>query len=530
MNDLLWWQRALIYQVYPRSFRDANGDGVGDLTGISQKLEYLKWLGADAVWLSPIFRSPMVDHGYDISDYTDIDPAFGTLRDFDELLARAHALGLRVILDLVPNHSSDQHPWFVQARSSRDNPKRDFYLWRDAAPGGGVPNNWISNFGGPAWEWDERTGQYYYHAFHKAQPDLNWRNPDVQAAMLDVVRFWFDRGVDGFRIDVLWHLIKDADFRDNPRNPSFRPGQPPHHAVLQTYSTDRPEVFDIVKKLRSVADEYPDRLLIGEIYLPIDRLVAYYGEHGDGVHLPFNFQLVTEPWDARAIARCIEAYEAALPPGAWPNWVLGNHDQPRVASRTSAAQARVAAMLLLTLRGTLTLYYGEEIGMHDVEVPEALRHDPQSRGMPGIGMERDFYRTPMQWSVEPAAGFSATEPWLPVADDFRLNNVEVERDAPGSMLTLHRRLIELRRREPALVAGKCRIVPADGGVLAYLREHGARRLLVALNLTSKPAVLRAGYLVAHGRVVLGTDRARDGAAVERDVELAADEGLVIELD
>ncbi len=358
-----WWKSAVLYQVYPRSFQDSNGDGIGDLPGITARLPYLAELGVDALWLSPVFASPMADFGYDVSDYTGIDPLFGTMADFDALLHEAHARGLKVLLDFVPNHTSDQHPWFSESRASRNSAKRDWYIWRDGAPGGGPPNNWLSEFGGSAWAFDAKSGQYYYHAFLAAQPDLNWRNAQVRAAMHEVMRFWLGRGVDGFRVDVIWHLIKDAAFRDNPPNPDFRAGDPPHRRQLPLYSADQPEVHDLIRELRGVIDEFPERLLIGEIYLPLDRLVTYYGRELAGVHLPFNFSLLETPWNARAVSQLIDRYESLLPKGAWPNWVLGNHDRPRVASRIGQAQARVAAMLLLTLRGTPTLYYGDEIGL-----------------------------------------------------------------------------------------------------------------------------------------------------------------------
>ncbi|RYY40048.1 MAG: alpha-amylase, partial [Sphingomonadales bacterium] len=324
MSERPWWERAAIYQVYPRSFQDADGDGVGDLAGIERRLDYLVWLGVDAVWLSPIFPSPMADFGYDVADYVGIDALFGDFAAFDSLLAAAHDRGLKLLLDLVPNHSSDRHPWFVESRSSRNNPKRDWYIWRDPAPDGGPPNNWISDFGGPAWEYDEATGQYYSHAFLKEQPDLNWRNPDLRAAMLDVLRFWFDRGVDGFRIDVLWHMLKDAHFRDNPPNPDYDPGMGEMHKVRQLYSTDQPEVHEIAAEMRRIADdagaEGQDRLLIGEIYLPTERLMDYYGtEDAPEVHLPFNFQLIDIAWEAHVLADAILNYEEALPAGAWPN-------------------------------------------------------------------------------------------------------------------------------------------------------------------------------------------------------------------
>src|SRR5919198_758685 len=448
-----WWQQGVIYQIYPRSFRDSNGDGIGDLAGIISKLDYLQWLGVDAIWISPIFPSPMADFGYDISDYVNIHPLFGTLADFDRLVAAAHPHQLKVILDYVPNHASDLHPWFLESRSSRHSPKRDWYIWRDPAPDGGRPNNWVSVFGGSAWEWDAGSRQYYYHAYLKEQPDLNWRHAGVQTAMLDVLRFWLDRGVDGFRIDALRQLIKDDLFRDNPPNPAYCADQGPYHALLPLYTTDRPEVLDMIAQMRRLVDQYDARLLMGELYLPIERLVAYYGMNGAGVHLPFNFHLILVPWNARQIEALIAAYEAALPPDGWPNWVLGNHDQHRLARRIGSAQARVAAMLLLTLRGTPTLYYGDEIGMPDAVIPPRLVQDPWEKNVPGLGLGRDPERTPMQWDSSPNAGFTTGTPWLPIAADYQTVNVAVERDDPASMLTLYRRLIALRRATPALAVG-----------------------------------------------------------------------------
>ncbi|MBW3599189.1 MAG: DUF3459 domain-containing protein [Planctomycetes bacterium] len=523
-----WWQSGIIYQVYPRSFQDTSGDGVGDLRGVIRRLDYLQWLGVDAVWLSPINPSPMADFGYDISDYCAIDPLFGTMEDFDELLSQAHRRGLKVMLDFVPNHTSDQHPWFRESRSSRTNPKRDWYIWRDPAPGGGPPNNWLSNFGGGAWEWDEATDQYYLHAFLKEQPDLNWRNPEVQQAMLDVLRFWLDRGVDGFRIDVIWHIVKDEEFRDNPPNPEYEPGMPPHHQVLATYSTDRPEVHDIIGLMRSVIDDYDERMMVGEIYLPVERLVTYYGAHGTGVHLPFNFQLINLPWKARAIESAIENYEASLPPYGWPNWVLGNHDQPRIASRVGARQARVAAMMLLTLRGTPTMYYGDELGMQNVPIPPNRIHDPSEINNPGLGMGRDPERTPMQWSAEEHAGFSKREPWLPLAKNYREANVAVQRDDPQSMLTLYRRLIDLRRSQPALAIGDYHAIQGEGDILAYLRTDESSHFLVVLNLGSQECEFRSDYPIARGRIAVSTHLDRQGENVTGSVRLRPDEGVVID--
>ncbi len=525
-NSHSWWQWGIVYQVYPRSFMDSNGDGVGDLAGITSKLDYLQWLGVNAVWISPIFPSPMKDFGYDVSDYCDVHPLFGSLADFDRLLEEAHRRHLRVLLDLVPNHTSDQHPWFLESRSSRDNPKRDWYIWKDARADGGPPNNWLANFGGIGWTWDQRTQQYYYHAFLAEQPDLNWRNPQVRDAMMDALRFWLDRGVDGFRVDVIYHLIKDEQFRDNPPNPGYKPGGHPYLALIPAYSCDQPEVHDVVAEMRRTLDEYHERVLIGEIYLPIERLMLYYGSEGSGCHLPFNFQLLLKPWDARTIAATIDRYEGALPEHGWPNWVLGNHDRPRVASRVGPAQARVAAMLLLTLRGTPTVYYGEELGMQDVPVPPEMVQDPPGKT---LGFGRDPERTPMQWDAGANAGFTTATPWLPLADDYRAVNVAAQREDPASMLSLYRRLIALRQSEPALMVGRYQPVPADGDIVAYVREQGDRRFLVVLNFGSASDELKLPAPHTTGRIALSTHMDRAAEPVDGGVQLRSDEAVIIEL-
>jgi alpha-glucosidase len=419
----------------------------------------------------------------------------------------------------------------VASRSSRHNPKRDWYIWRDPAPNGGPPNNWLSIFGGSAWQFDERTGQYYYHAFLKEQPDLNWRNPDVQETMFEVMRFWLKRGVDGFRVDVIWHVIKDDQFRDNPANLNYTEGMPPHRSLLATYSTDRPEVHQVIEGMRQVIDEFPERLIIGEIYLPVERLVTYYGAHGsDGVHLPFNFQLLLLPWQARVIDEAIRSYEGALPPHGWPNWVLGNHDKSRLASRVGGeAQARVAVMLLLTLRGTPTIYYGEEIGMSDVDIPPNQINDPSEKNQPGLGLGRDPCRTPMMWTGGEYAGFSAVEPWLPLAADHRVRNVEAQRSDPMSMLSLYRRLLWLRRAEPALQYGDYTPLPAEGDVLAYVRGPAPGQFLVVLNLGPEPVEYRPPT-ERPGQVVISTHPDRDGQAISGPVSLRGDEALIIEWD
>jgi alpha-glucosidase len=527
MRSHLWWQHGIIYQIYPRSFLDSNADGVGDLRGVLAKLDYLEWLGVDALWISPVYPSPMADFGYDVANYTDIHPVFGNMADIAELLAAAHARSMKVILDFVPNHTSSEHPWFKEARRSKDSEKRDFYLWKDAGPNGEPPNNWLSVFGGSAWEWDEETGQYYYHAFLKEQPDLNWRNPAVRRNMYAAMRFWLDQGVDGFRVDVLWHMIKDAEWRDNPRNPDYLPTQAPYNQLIPAYSTDQPEIQGIVQEMRSLVNEYDERVLIGEIYLPIRRLVSYYGSSGDGAHLPFNFQLITLPWNARQISAAIGEYEGALPPDAWPNWVLGNHDQPRVASRIGLSQARVAAVLLFTLRGTPTHYYGDELGMRDAVIfPEDIQ-DPQGKI---IGISRDPARTPMQWSAEPNAGFSRAKPWLPLGHDYEHCNVERQSREPDSLLSLYRRLIALRRKEPALSVGTYRPIVSDGDLLAFVREaETGNRFLMVLNLGPRPGLLPIEALGA-GQVVIATESRRESERVSRRLILTGDDALVIRLD
>jgi alpha-glucosidase len=522
MSDAAWWQSAVIYQVYPRSFQDSNGDGIGDLAGIARRLDYFVELGVDAIWISPIFPSPMADFGYDVADYCDVDPRFGTLADFDALLAGAHARGLKLLLDFVPNHSSDQHPWFVESRSSRDNPKRDWYLWRDPAPGGGPPNNWISDFGGSAWQWDAATGQYYYHAFLKEQPDLNWRNSELRAAMLGVLDFWFARGVDGFRIDVLWHMIKHADLPDNPANPAFTPAMGEMHRVLQLHSTDQPEVHGIAAEMRRIADRHGARVLIGEIYLPVPRLMDYYGRGDPEVHLPFNFQLIEAPWHAATLATLIADYEAALPAGGWPNWVLGNHDRARAAARLGDAQARVAAMLLLTLRGTPTLYYGDELGIADVAVPDERIQDPLELREPGLGRGRDPVRTPMAWDDSAGAGFSNASPWLPLHADWPARNVAALRADGDSIWSLHRDLLALRRAHPALALGSWLPVACAGDVLTYERRLGDERLLVVLNLSAEAQEFVLPDWASGLSVLLSTTPYRGDA-----FQLAPDQGVIL---
>jgi glycosidase len=516
-----WWQTGVIYQIYPRSYRDTTGNGVGDLPGIIQKLDYFQeTLPVDAIWLSPFYPSPMKDFGYDVADYQDVDPLFGTLEDFRELLKAAHGRSIRVIIDLVPNHSSDQHAWFQESRSSRNNPKRDWYIWADPKPDGSPPNNWLSVFGGPAWEWDGKTEQYYLHSFLKEQPDLNWRNPEVQEAMFDVARFWLEMGVDGFRIDVAHYIMKDPDMRDNPLNQAgtssiHRPlGE--YDSQFHLYDKGHPDNHDIYRRFRQVLDAYSEetpRVSIGEIHIvDWEEWAAYYGDpsapRGSGkaeIHMPFNFSLLGVTWTAEAVREKVDQLEAVLPEGGWPNYVLGNHDEQRLVSRIGRDQARVAAMLLLTLRGTPTLYYGEEIGLENVDIPPEDQKDPFGLQQPGQG--RDQCRTPMQWDDSPKAGFSDPDTpslWLPLADNFQTINVEAQKNDPRSLLSLYQQLLTLRKEESALQIGGYR--PLDSGpdeTYLYLRETDRDRLLIALNFSSDAKELPAD-LAPQAEILLST--------------------------
>jgi alpha-glucosidase len=528
-----WWQRGVIYQIYPRSFADTNGDGVGDLRGIAEHLDYLNdgtdgSLGVAAIWLSPFYRSPMADFGYDISDYTDVDPLFGTLEDFDRLLEEAHRRGIRVVVDWVPNHTSDQHPWFVESASGRNSAKRDWYVWRDPAPDGGPPNNWRSAFAavGPAWTFHEATGQYYLHSFMHRQPDLNWDNPEVEAAMHDVLRFWLNRGVDGFRIDAIYRLAKDPELRDN------EPGR--HH------DEDWPTMHQRLRKIRAVVDAYESRVivgagesrvLIGEVYLlDLHRLVEYINT-GDELHLAHNFVFFHLPWQAAAFRASVQEFTELADQAAWPAWFLENHDHSRVATRYAAEpgsgqrRARTAAMLICTLRGTPFLYYGQELGLPDAHIPPERVVDVDGR---------DPERSPMPWRrpslAGPGAGFTTAQPWLPVVTDAESLCVESQQRDPASTLAFVRSLIQLRSREPALRSGTQRPFEAAPDVFCFERGLG-RRFLIALNFGSHRVPLALGD-DARGLAFLelSTDPGREQGAVRlQDLVLEPDEGLILRL-
>ena len=537
LEDLKWWQRGVIYQIYPRSYKDTTGDGIGDLNGIINCLDYLNngsenSLGVDALWISPFYPSPMADFGYDVSDYCNVDPFFGDLAVFDRLVAEAHRRGIKVIIDFVPNHTSDQHYWFRESRKSRDNPRRNWYIWRNARLDGSLPNNWGSAFGGPAWTWDDTTEQFYLHQFLKEQPELNWRSPEVAEAMMDVLRFWLERGVDGFRMDVVGMIIKDRELRDNPFNPDAPANLPPddiYGRQLHLYNGDQDEVHEILRDFRHLLDQYRDRCAIGEVWYALPRWIKYYGEHGGGLHLPINFSLMGQPWKAKAIRSSVDELEATLPPFAWPNYVLGNHDAPRLASKIGEPQARVAAMLLLTLRGTPTLYYGDELGMVNGIIPPDRIQDPQGHRL-GPERNRDVGRTPMQWNDNPFAGFSSSEPWLHVPPDFVSYNVAKQSTEFTSMLNLYRKLLWYRSSSPVLQGGSYRAVEAgEDSCFIYIRDHPMGRTLIALNFAGSACTLS---IPEEGKavVILSTFLDREEEVSLSNISLRPNEGIIVEIN
>jgi alpha-glucosidase len=525
MSARPWWEDAVFYQIYPRSFQDSNSDGVGDLKGISSRLGYLAALGVDALWISPCFSSPMKDFGYDVSDYRDVDPIFGSLEDLKELIAGAHERGIRIVLDLVANHSSDEHPWFVEARSSRNSPKHDWYIWTPDAPR--PPNNWKAIFElGSAWHRNPATGERYLGTFTRHQPEFDWRNPAVRDAFYDIMRYWFDVGVDGFRLDVATGYIKDAELRSNPF--SFK--AIPDFFQRHIYDRNRPEVHEIFKEMRRVADESGGRVLIGETHGNDPRLAAAsHGECGDELHMAFNFDFLHQPWSAEAFRRSAERWYELLPEGAWPNFTLSNHDQPRhywrYRSRGSTeARARVAAALLLTIRGTPFLYYGEEIGMTCRRIPRAALRDPLGINTWPLGfLGRDPERTPMQWDDSPNAGFTRGRPWLPLNPDYTSKNVSRQESDPSSLLSWYKKLITLRRSHECLRSGGIRFIDMGRDILAYERFSHQERILVILNFSNRP---RRITVREECRVLLGSRRAPSALLEGGHAELGPDEAVI----
>ena len=515
MDKTLWWRDGVIYQIYPRSFADSNGDGLGDLPGITSRLDYLSGLGIDAIWLSPIYPSPDKDFGYDVSNYVDIDPRFGTLADFDRLVTEAHSRGIRVILDLVLNHTSDQHPWFLESRSSRDNSRRDWYIWRDH------PNNWQASFGGRAWQFDPLTAQYYLHSFTREQPDINWRNPEVRKAMLDVFRFWLERGVDGFRLDVFNTYFKHPDLPDNPPRLGVRGFDRQHHL----YDIDQPEMFPFLKEMRALLDSYPERYAVGETYFATpEKTVSYCGP--DRLHAAFSFDFTTMavifPWNSNWVMNKVIKREKTFKDAkVWPTTVMSNHDLPRAASRYARgendSQAFIAMTLLLTLRGTPFMYFGEEIGMRDIHLRRREILDPPGKKYWPIYKGRDGCRAPMQWSDVLHAGFSTGRPWLPLHPDFLDRNVTSQQADTSSLFNFTKKLIALRKKIPALRQGDFVPVETSPGVLAFLRRTEDQSVLVAMNFSARTRNFRmpGGF----GRVLLTTSKGLPAVLAPHEIQI-----------
>ena len=492
MSDWLWWRDGVIYQIYPRSFADSNGDGIGDLNGIMGKLDYLADLGVDAIWLSPIYPSPDVDFGYDVADYYGIDPKYGSMDDFHRLLDEAHARGIRVIMDLVLNHTSDQHPWFIQSRSSRENPYRDWYIWRDGRNPHSPPNNWGSVFGGRGWKFDPSTGQWYYHMFAPQQPDLNWRYEPVRQEMLNIFRYWLDKGVDGFRLDVFNEYFKDDQFRDNPWKLGIRRFESQKHV----YDADRPEMMELVEAIRLILDEYSQRYAVGETYLADEkRAVEFTGL--SRLHAAFDFSLLHSKWSAASFMKTAQYWDTLNIADHWPNNVMNNHDNPRSASRYGRGEKderlKVAAAFLLTLRGTPFLYQGEEIGMRDIHLNASELRDPVGKKYWPLKVGRDGCRSPMQWDGSEFSGFSSVKPWLKVHPNHTFRNVENQLQDPESLLHFYRKLLQVRKSSKALQRGMFQPITFDPQRLAaYLRQDDSETVLVALNFGRRKVRLGLG--------------------------------------
>jgi alpha-glucosidase len=485
-----WWKHAVFYEIYPRSFADSNNDGIGDIPGITSKLDYLHWLGVDAIWIAPMYPSPQVDWGYDISDYYGVNPEYGTLTDMDALLQEGKQRNIRVLLDLVLTYTSDQNKWFQESKSSRTNPKRDWYIWGDGKAPGQPPNNWTSNFGGSAWKYEGPSNQWYYHYFYPPQPNLNWRNPEVEEAMFDVTRWWLKRGVAGFRLDAVDVMFVDAKFRDNPvvGNDKNAFGDPVEHEI---YDKNQPELHGVLRRLRKVADEY-NAVLIGETWTnDIAQLKAYYGENGNEVNMPMDFMFTTVNQLSPAAFRKQIAWVDGS--GGWPVYVLSNHDIRRLMNRYGDGQhndqiAKMMATLYLTLRGTAVMYYGEEIGMenNDPKRPEDVKDSMGKLGWPKE-KGRDGERTPMQWNDSPNAGFSGVAPWLPVNERYLSHNVETEKEDAHSILNYYHLLLSLRHTNQALLEGKyVALNEQDPNVLSYARSYKGQNVLVVLNMSGVP--------------------------------------------
>lgn len=525
-----WYQESVVYQIYPRSFYDASGDGIGDLQGIIKKLDYLKDLKIGAIWLSPIFKSPMKDFGYDISDFEDIEDIFGSRKDLENLIFAAHQHNIKILLDFVPNHTSDQHPWFLESSSSKNNPKREWYIWQERKTKNKPPNNWLSIFGGSGWEFDPKTESYYFHSFIKEQPDLNWRNPEVKNAMFGVIRYWLEQGVDGFRMDAVNHIYKDRYLRDNPTNHNYEPGKTdPYLSQLNIYTAGLPETRELLKEFCKVLSEYPEKFMVTEIYAPFAEMMQFYRICQDDLHSPFNFNLISMPWNAGEYKKFVDQFEKELLPGDLATYVLGNHDKSRVASRIGPARARVAAMLQLTLRGLPFIYYGEEIGMENVPIPLDRVQDPVEKNVPGFNLGRDPERTPMQWNNSENAGFSQATPWLPVSEKYQTVNVETESSDPQSMFSLYKNLIAYRSRSTTLLDGKYKSIECNNSyVFVYQRYSDNERLLIILNFSEEEQKINLEF--SDAEIIIDTSLNRGAEKINlKHFILPACQGFLVKL-
>lgn len=532
---MAWWKEAVIYQIYPRSFQDSDGDGIGDLEGIIERLDYLAGskdsLGIDAIWLSPVYPSPMFDFGYDISDYEEIDPVYGDIQTFKRLLKEAHKRGIRIIMDLVVNHTSHLHPWFIESRSSVNSPKRDWYIWKEPNHNG-PPNNWLGAFGGSGWEYDKRTGEYYFHSFLKEQPDLNWRNPDVEDAIFKMMKFWLDMGVDGFRLDVVNLYVKDEFLRNNASY--FMKGPRPYDKQVHAYDRDRPEMHGILRRMRKLLDSYPEkRMFVGEIMQDFPGnvlLPATYCGRNDELHLAFNFMFLFSPWKAERFFQIVKDFESALGEDNWPNYTLSNHDFPRHITRyekgiDTLSRAKLAACMMLTLRGTPFLYYGEEIGMKRQKVPYNKIQDPVGKRYWPFHPGRDPERIPMPWNGTETTGFSTGKPWLPLYEDAHNVNVESQKEDPNSLFYTYKKLIQLRKDRKSLRKGKLKIfLSPDKQALYYRRREGKEETYIFLNFSSKPVNVSYPRKWILGEILFSTTNRSSSFELEKELDLG---GLVL---
>ena len=538
-----WWQKAIFYQIYPRSFYDTTNNGIGDLKGIIDKLDYLTELGIDGIWFSPFFPSPQEDCGYDITDFGSINPEYGSMKDFDQLLKKAHKKGLKIILDIILNHTSIQHPWFLESKKNKTNEKKDWYVWRDGKGKDGKkpPNNWKAMIGGSAWEWCEERKQFYLHQFLSCQPDLNWRNPEVQVAMFNYIRFWLDKGVDGFRLDIIHTLFEDKQFKDNPRSWRLLPSSETNKAIFQNPINTQflPETIEVCRKLRQVVETYaPERMLVGEAAGNPRIIKPLYGKKNDGLHLSFNFKFGEQPFSAAKFREAIRETEEVLHEPYWPCYVFSNHDSPRMISRVkeNKEKAKLQTLMLLTLRGTPFIYYGEEIGMHQVKVPKEQQIDPiafhKVWGLPlGQFFGRDGCRTPMQWDDSPInAGFSEDKeivPWLPIGPNKDIN-VKSQLNDKNSMLSYYKGLIKIRKQYAALHSGQLIISPvSDSKVLIYERILGEQHLRILLNFSNKKQTVNT--IFKNATQIFSTIEREQEIPIDGNVEVVLNpyEGIII---